>query len=86
MRENADQKKLRIWTLFTQCLVLKFTVSLANSHFITNTWNDNANTTDTAIIRSSCVVVFCKKGVLTNFQNSQENTFTSLALKEAADL
>ena len=31
MRENADQKKLM------QYFVLKFTVSLANSYFITNT-------------------------------------------------
>ena len=60
MRENVDQKKLRIWTLFTQCFVLKFTVSLGNSHFITNT-------IDTAIIRSSRLLVFCKKDVLTNF-------------------
>ena len=30
-------------------------------------WNYNANTIDTAIIRSSRLVVFCKTGVLTNF-------------------
>ena len=30
-------------------------------------WNYNANTVDTAIIRSSRLVVFCKNGVLTNF-------------------
>ena len=30
-------------------------------------WNYNANTIDTAIIRISRLVVFCKKGVLTNF-------------------
>ena len=40
--------------------VSQFTVLLANSVFI-------ANTIDTAIIRSRYLVVFCKKGVLTNF-------------------
>ena len=30
-------------------------------------WNYNANTIDTAIIRSSRLVMFCKTGILTNF-------------------
>ena len=30
-------EKTRIWIFFTQCFILKFTVLLANSHFITNT-------------------------------------------------
>ena len=40
--------------------VSEFTVLLANSPFITNT-------IDTAIIRSSRLVVLCEKGVLINF-------------------
>ena len=47
--------------------VSSFTVSLASSSFITNT-------IDTAIIRSSRLVVFCKIGVLTNFAKFTKNT------------
>ena len=45
---------------------LLFTVLLASSPFITNI--------DTSIIRSSCLVVFCKKGVLTNFYKIHKKT------------
>ena len=43
-------------------------------------WYDNDNTIDTAIIRSTRVAVFCKKGVLANFQNSQESTLIRVSL------
>ena len=49
-------------------------------------WNNSANTNDTAMIRSSRAVVFRKKGFFTNFENSQENTFSRVNLKEATDL
>ena len=57
-----------------------FTVSLANSLFITNA-------IDTAIIRSSRLVVFCKTGVLTNFAKLTRKILRQgLVFKEAADL
>ena len=75
IRENREQKKLRIWTLFTQC-----TVSFANSPF-------TGNTIDTAIIRSSHLVVFCKTCVLLNFPKfTRKHLRQSLVFNEAADL
>ena len=80
MRKNADHKKLHIWILFMQCFILKFTVALGNSNFITNT-------IDTAVIRSSRLLVFCKKGVLTNFAKfTKKHLRQNLVLKQAADL
>ena len=56
------------------------TVSLANSPFVTNN-------IDTAIIRSSRLVVFCKKGVLTNFPKfTRKHLRQSLVFNEAAHL
>ena len=44
-------------------------------------------TAETAIIRSSRLVLFCKKGVLTNFEKfSRKHLRQSLAFNEAADL
>ena len=77
---KSGPEKTPFWTLFTQCFVsnLEFCLPILSSLLIS--WNDNANTVDNAIIRSSRVVVFCKKGVLMNFQNSQENTFSRVSL------
>ena len=50
-------------------------------------WNYNATTIDTAIIRSSRLVMFCKTGVLTNFTKfTRKHQHLSLVLKEVADL
>ena len=60
--------------------VSSFTVSLANSPFITNT-------IDTATIRSSLLMVLSRKGVLTNFAKfTRKHLRQSLVLNEAADL
>ena len=50
-------------------------------------WNYNANTIDTAIIRSSRLVVFCKTGALTNFTKfTRKHLCQSLVFNEATHL
>ena len=50
-------------------------------------WNYNANTIDSAKIRSSRLVVFCKTGVVTIFTKfTRKQLYQGLLLKEAADL
>ena len=87
MQENTDQEKPCIWKLFTQRFVLQFTISLANSHLITNTMNYNASIIDTATIRSRRLVVSCKTGVLTNFTKfTKKHLRQSLVFNEAVPL
>ena len=60
--------------------VIFVTVSFANFSFVTST-------TDTAIIRSSRLVVFWQKGVLTNFAKfTRKHLRKGLIFNEAADL
>ena len=59
--------KLHLCLKLVHGFCIKFTVLLASSSFITNT-------IDTATIRSNRLVVFCKKGVLTNFSKFTKNT------------
>ena len=52
--------------------------------FSLHSWNYNANTFHTAIIRSSRLVVFSKAGVLTNFTKfTRKHLHLCLVLKEA---
>ena len=37
MRENTDQKKLRIWTLFTQCILTEIKREKTQDHHDNNT-------------------------------------------------
>ena len=62
------------------CFVIFVTVSFANFSFVTST-------IDTTIIRSSRLVVFCQKGVLTNFAKfTIKHQRKSFIFKEAANL
>ena len=49
MRENAEQKKLCIWTLSRSVLYQNLEFRLPILTFLLISWNDNANAIDTAI-------------------------------------
>ena len=88
-------KNLRTTTSETCCftcsvLLNKYTLSQIDTWFLYHNLQFRlpvTNTTDSAIIRSSRLVVFYKKGVLTNFAKfTRKIPRQCLAFKEAADL
>ena len=81
---SVRRNKLRFWLKLVLvpgfCFVIFVTVSFANFSFVTST-------IDTTIIRNSRLVVFCQKGVLTNFAKfTIKHQRKSFIFKEAANL
>ena len=87
MRENMDQEKPCMWNFLRSVLYYNLQFRLPILTYLLIPWNYNANTIDTAIIKSSRLVVFCKTVALTNFTKfTRKNLRQSLVFNEAAHL
>ena len=67
IQENTDQKKLRIWTLFTQCLSKKrIKLLLQAQKYVEN------------VGEVQFVNAYVNCNLKVNFRNNEENFFTSM--------